>query len=138
MKMKKKLITAVAATAMLASCGTKTIVREVQVTQAPTTTQPAPDVDSMSTTEAILWIRENAPTLGYESDAMIYKLMGTACDTIDEWYPDYRGYLSNARDKLSGENTEMRSQISVIIVGAISSICTQHKQGIMSILNADA
>lgn len=136
--MNKKLITVIVATALLASCGTKTIVREVQVTPAPTTTQPAPEVDTMSTTEAIMWIRENAPSLGYESDASLYKLMGTACDTIDEWYPDYRGYLTNARDKLSGQNTEMRSQISVIIIGAISSICTQHKWGIMDILNTEA
>jgi len=123
---------------MLASCGTKTIVREVQVTQAPTITEaPAPE-STMSVTEAIMWIRQQAPSFEYSSDSSIYSLMGTACDTIDDWAPDYRGYLVNARDKLSGQNTEIRSQISAVIVGAISSICTQHKQAIVNLMEADA
>lgn len=133
-----KKIAIAASVLILASCGTKTIVREVQVTPPPTTSTTVASVETMSTIEAIAWIRSQAPSFNYTSDASIYSLMGTACDTIDQWAPDYRGYLVNARDKLSGQNTEMRSQISAVIVGAISSICTQHKQAIVGIMNSDS
>lgn len=138
--MNKKLLTVVLASMMLASCGTKTIVREVLVTQAPATTQTLPELtdETMSVSEAVAWVRQNAPSFEYDSDSSLYSLMAKVCDTIDEWSPDYRGYLLNARDKLSGENTLMRSQISVLIMGAISSICTQHKWGIMDLLNTSA
>jgi hypothetical protein len=132
-----KKIAIAASVLLLASCGTKTIIREVQVTPAPTTSTTIASSDTMSTTEAIAGIRLEAPSFNYTSDAEIYSMMGTACDTIDQWAPNYRGYLLNARDKLSGQNTEMRSQISAVIIGAISSICTQHKWGILDIIGTE-
>jgi len=137
-----KLLALAGAALVLASCtgGETTIIREVQVTSPPTETI-APDTTEtptrVSTDEAIASAISFAPTLRELANSSIKSLMVTACESIDSWAPDYRGYLSSYRSVLSKESSTDQDEITAIIVAAIYSVCVEHQISILSLLDMD-
>lgn len=132
--MKKTAIAAlVMATISLAACGEKTtIIREVPA--APQSTASIEDSSTMSTTEAIRDAQQTAPSLNEYTDAQMFQFMTTVCDTIDDWAPDYSGYLVNARNQLSSSDMQSKVEITALIIAAIRSVCTWHEAGINNVL----
>jgi len=132
--MKKTALAALAiATISLAACGEKTtIIREVPA--APQPTASIEGSSTMSTTEAIRDAQQTAPSLNAYTDAQMFEFMSKVCDTIDDWAPDYSGYLVNARNQLSSSDMQAKVEITALIIAAINSVCTWHEAGINAVL----
>ena len=131
--MKKSALAAIVLTLALTACGETTIIREVPAsTQTPTTVTSSSG--TMTTSEAIMDARQTAPSLNQFTDSQIFQFMTTVCDTIDDWAPNYTGYLANARNKLSGQDMQAKVEITALVVAAINSICTWHEDGINAAL----
>ena len=132
--MKKSALIGFALALTLTACGKTTIIREVPVTTPSTSTSAPVPSDAMTTSEAIMDARETAPSLNQFTDTQIFEFMTTVCDTIDDWAPDYSGYLVNVRNKLSEESMQSKVEITALIIAAINSVCTWHEDGINAVL----
>jgi hypothetical protein len=120
---------------LLISCGTTTIIKEVQVTQSPTTevqaTQAPSSSDSgsgsiMTTSEGIEWVKENVPLFAASSDSDIYSTMSSACEMIDSWAPDYDGWLEVFLEAVEKKTTEEGRNMMAVVAAATRTICTTH------------
>lgn len=107
------------------SCGTTTIVKEVQVTQQTTSTTEVQNT-VMTSTEAIAWVRNSTPGFDTWTDSSIYSTMSKACDSIEAWLPDYDGFIRQFIGRVIEQDTETRNGIIIILVAATKSICSQH------------
>lgn len=139
----KRLLAVSLSVIALSACGsgTTTIIREVPASTtiaventAPEKQEESSEVIRMSIREAINYVRTSTSGLWEYSDEEIASLMATACDTIDEWAPDYKGYLANAREALTGEGTSMRSDIAAIMLGGLYAYCSYHQEGMFKAL----
>jgi hypothetical protein len=120
----------------LASC-TREVVREVPVTDPTEQTLPGGNDDIVLTPgEAIANARDSVPSLWAYTDAEMYEMMTVACDSIDQWAPDYYGFLDNMNATLAGAGTKNTNEITGIISAAIVSVCTYHQSGMIKALNA--
>jgi EamA domain-containing membrane protein RarD len=63
--------------------------------------------------------------------------MTTVCDKIDEWSPNYRGYLLNMKKVATDESTSLRAELAVLTVAAVNYVCTWHNAGLTAALNAE-
>jgi uncharacterized membrane protein len=138
---KKIFITTVVALGLSAcSGGTTTIIREVpaSTTTEALTQEPAQEnasrVERWSLRKAVDYVRQNAPSTRAYSDETIADLMGTACDSIDTWAPDYEGYLNQAASVLSKESTADRNDLVTIIIGGLHAYCPYHQEGVLDAL----
>ena len=125
---------------LLMSCGTTTIIKEVQVTEPPTTsttttTTVSEDYWTMTSSEGIEWIRDNAPSLASSSDSELYSVMSSACDMIISWAPDYDGWLEVFIENVSKKSTEDRSNMMAVVVAATRSNCTDHLEEVLTALD---
>ena len=119
--------------ALLTSCGTTTIVREVQVTQQTTSTTEVQNT-IMTASEAITWARNSAPGFDAWTDSSIYSTMSKVCDSIDTFHSDYDGFISQFIKGIVDQKTEARNALITLLVAATKSICTQHAAEIQSAL----
>ena len=128
---------------LLMSCGTTTIIKEVQVTQPPTTeaqtTQAPTSSDSgsgsiMTTSEGIEWAKENVPLFAASSDSDIYSTMSSACEMIDSWAPDYDGWLEIFLETVEKKTTEEGRNMMAVVAAATRTICTTHLEEVVDAL----
>lgn len=146
MKKIRKAIIAVASLAVIAAlfggCTVKETKYVTDTTDAPVTTERqttttvgrSPEV--LSTSDAIAAAQSNTPTLYVFTDAEMITLMGTACDSLDQWDGDYEGFLLNAQNQMANESTLQQQETSSIIIAAVFSICTYHQIGLIDTMNA--
>jgi len=130
--MKKTVTTlalAILGTATLASCTTETVIREVPATDPPTSTAPPADDLGVSTAEA-----KSVPSLWAYTDAEMFEMMSVACDALDEWAPDYEGFIINMEDVLSTSSTQETAEATALIAAGASSICSYHADDLMAAL----
>jgi hypothetical protein len=125
---------AILGTATLASCTTETVIREVPATDPPANTAPPTDDFGVSTAEAIATARESVPSLWSYTDAEMFEMMSVACDALDEWAPDYAGFISNMEDVLSTSSTQETAEATALIAAGASSICSYHMDDLMDAL----
>lgn len=140
----KRLLAVSLSVIALSACGsgTTTIIREVPASTttiaventAPEKQEESSEVIRMSIREAVNYVRSSTSGLWEYSDEEIASLMATACDTIDDWAPDYRGYLANAREALIDEGTSTRSDIAAIMLGGLYAYCSYHQEGMFKAL----
>lgn len=131
----------ISAVVLLGGCGgsssttsTESNDDEVQVTQAPSTTV-SEDYWTMTSSEGIEWIRDNAPSLASSSDSELYSVMSSACDMIISWAPDYDGWLEVFIENVSKKSTEDRSNMMAVVVAATRSNCTEHLEEVLAALD---
>lgn len=135
--MRKRTLAAIIISAsLLPACGKTTIIREVQATTSTVaeSTQGV-DSDTMSASAVIAEMRQSTPSLNVYTDGELYNFMTTICDKINEWAPNYTGYLLNAKRVTQNEGTALLAEVSILTVGAITSVCTWHKAGFTKALN---
>lgn len=125
----KKIILLVAIMASLASCGSKTVIREVQVTQAPATSAPAGNRFA-TTAEAIAWVREQLPLRA--DDSAIYEAMTRRCDLMDE--QPWGAVYSILKSWFEEEDADYQNEMLTTLEAAAGSVCTRHYDDAQKIL----
>ena len=131
----------IGAVVLLGGCGssssttsTESNEDEVQVTEAPPTTV-SDDYWTMTSSEGIAWVREQAPSLATSSDSEISSVMSSACEMITSWAPDYDGWLDVFIENVSKKSEEDRNNMMAVVVAATRTNCTEHLEEVLAALD---